>query len=54
MSDYGDNWPVENPELHKIVEKVLAIHSFDDSEKIAERILHRVNWLRNYWAKEDY
>lgn len=54
MSDYGDNWPVENPELNKVVEQVLKDHSLDDSEKIAHRLLHRVQWLREYWAKEDY
>lgn len=54
MSDYGNNWPVENPELNKIVEQLLKDHTYDECVKISERLLYRVNWLREYWAKEDY
>ena len=60
--DIGDrNWPVNHPKLSGIVEQLLKEHSYDDCLKLAEdfvtignRLVHRVTWLREYWAKEDY
>lgn len=50
----GDNFPNEQPEIHKAVEQLLKDFSFPECRILAERLIHRVEWIIDYYERNDY
>mgnify|MGYP000498073368 CR=1 FL=1 len=44
----------KDDKLNKIVEQLLKQHSYSDCKYIAERLIERVKWLRDYEKENDY
>ena len=45
---------LKDDKLDRIVEQLLKQHSYSDCQYIAERLIERVKWLRDYEKENDY